>query len=39
VRPALHARRDEIDQDAKELVRRSAKSHIRWACGEFDHLT
>ena len=30
---------DEIDQDAKEVVRRSAESHIRWACGEFDHLT
>ena len=30
---------DEIDQNAKEVVRRSAQSHIRWACGEFDHLT
>lgn len=30
---------DEIDRDAKRVVRRSAESHIRWASGEFDHLT
>ncbi|WP_028927030.1 hypothetical protein [Pseudonocardia acaciae] len=30
---------DEIDSDAKRVVRRSAESHIRWASGEFDHLT
>jgi hypothetical protein len=30
---------DEIDRDAKVVVRRSADAHIRWASGEFDHLT
>lgn len=30
---------DTIDQDAKQVVHRSADSHIRWASGEFDHLT
>lgn len=30
---------DEIDHDAKNVVRRSAETHIRWASGEFDHLT
>jgi hypothetical protein len=30
---------DEIDRAAKEVVRRSAETHIRWASGEFDHLT
>ena len=30
---------DTIDQDAKQVVHRSAESHIRWASGEFDHLT
>ena len=29
---------DEIDH-AKDVVRRSAETHIRWASGEFDHLT
>jgi hypothetical protein len=30
---------DEIDHDAKDVVRRSAETHIRWTSGEFDHLT
>lgn len=30
---------DEIDHHAKDVVRRSAETHIRWASGEFDHLT
>ncbi|BDY27914.1 MULTISPECIES: hydrolase [Mycolicibacterium] len=30
---------DEIDQDAKGVVHRSAETHIRWVSGEFDHLT
>jgi hypothetical protein len=30
---------DTIDTDAKAVVHRSAESHIRWAGGEFDHLT
>ncbi len=30
---------DEIDHDAKAVVLRSAQAHIRWASGEFDHLT
>ena len=30
---------DEIDHDAKDVVRRSAETHIGWASGEFDHLT
>jgi hypothetical protein len=30
---------DEIDHHAKDVVRRSAEIHIRWASGEFDHLT
>lgn len=30
---------DEIDQDAKAVVRRAAETHIRWVSGEFDHLT
>ncbi|WP_020502483.1 hypothetical protein [Sciscionella marina] len=28
-----------VDSDAKRVVHRSAESHIRWASGEFDHLT
>jgi hypothetical protein len=28
-----------IDHDAKQVVQRSAESHIRWANGEFDHLS
>jgi hypothetical protein len=30
---------DTIDSDAKQIVHRSADSHIRWTSGEFDHLT
>ncbi|KHO20110.1 hydrolase [Mycolicibacterium setense] len=30
---------DEIDNAAKDVVRRSAETHIRWVSGEFDHLT
>lgn len=30
---------DTIDADAKQIVQRSAESHVRWASGEFDHLT
>ena len=30
---------DEIDRDAKDVVRRSAETHIHWASGDFDHLT
>jgi hypothetical protein len=30
---------DEINRNAKQVVRRAAESHIRWASGEFDHLT
>lgn len=30
---------DAIDRGAKQAVRRSAESHIRWVSGEFDHLT
>lgn len=30
---------DTIDKDAKQVVHRCATSHIRWANGEFDHLT
>jgi hypothetical protein len=30
---------DTIDSDAKQVVHRSAERHIRWASGEFDHLT
>lgn len=30
---------DTIDANAKQVVHRSADSHIRWASGEFDHLT
>jgi hypothetical protein len=30
---------DEIDRGAKDVVRRCAETHIRWASGEFDHLT
>ncbi|MFE0023160.1 hydrolase [Amycolatopsis sp. NPDC059021] len=30
---------DGIDRDAKQVVHRAAESHIRWASGEFDHLT
>ncbi|MFD4402563.1 hydrolase [Nocardia sp. NPDC058499] len=30
---------DTIEQDARQVVHRSANSHIRWASGEFDHLT
>ncbi|SHF84717.1 MBL fold metallo-hydrolase [Streptoalloteichus hindustanus] len=30
---------DTIDKDAKQVVHRAAESHIRWASGEFDHLT
>lgn len=30
---------DEIDSAAKEVVHRSADTHIRWVSGEFDHLT
>ncbi|QZH66607.1 hydrolase [Mycolicibacterium farcinogenes] len=30
---------DEIDIAAKEVVHRSAETHIRWVSGEFDHLT
>ncbi|GAS90945.1 predicted protein [Mycolicibacterium brisbanense] len=30
---------DEIDSAAKDVVHRSAETHIRWVSGEFDHLT
>lgn len=30
---------DEIDNAAKDVVHRSAETHIRWVSGEFDHLT
>ena len=30
---------DEIDSAAKDVVHRSADTHIRWVSGEFDHLT
>ena len=30
---------DEVDRDAKGVVRRSAETHIHWASGDFDHLT
>lgn len=30
---------DAVERDAKRVVHRSAESHIRWASGEFDHLT
>ncbi|WP_208301199.1 hydrolase [Mycobacterium sp. DL440] len=30
---------DEIDSGAKDVVHRSADTHIRWVSGEFDHLT
>ena len=30
---------DEIDRDAKDVVHRSAETHIRWVNGDFDHLT
>lgn len=30
---------DEIDRDAKQIVRTAAETHIRWVSGEFDHLT
>ncbi|MGV0743246.1 hydrolase [Mycolicibacterium sp. XJ870] len=30
---------DEIDSAAKDVVHKSAETHIRWVSGEFDHLT
>ncbi|MBU8817988.1 hydrolase [Mycolicibacterium goodii] len=30
---------DEIESAAKDVLRRSAETHIRWARGDFDHLT
>jgi hypothetical protein len=30
---------DTLDADARQVVHRSADAHIRWALGEFDHLT